>query len=204
MRLRSTAKRGRSGCPAARCTTCKSRPRTPDSSARRSRWSAAATSRRMRRGSKGCSQGGRPGRMRTSSSSILRPCCSPPEWRALCAKGRGLRATLSRRGERLGHWTNSSSLAVIEPVGVLGEIAAAKREFDGPILAKDFFIDPRQVPEARNAGADAVLVMLSLLDDEHAREIIAEARRFGMDALVEVHDEAETARALALGAPLIG
>jgi indole-3-glycerol phosphate synthase / phosphoribosylanthranilate isomerase len=88
--------------------------------------------------------------------------------------------------------------------GSLDDLAAARAEFDGPILAKDFFIDPRQVPEARIAGADAVLVMLSLLDDGHAREIIAEARRFGMDALVEVHDEAEMARALALGAPLIG
>ena len=78
------------------------------------------------------------------------------------------------------------------------------REFDGPILAKDFFIDPRQVAEARIAGADAVLVMLSLLDDDAARAMIAEARRFGMDALVEVHDEAEMRRALALGAPLIG
>jgi indole-3-glycerol phosphate synthase/phosphoribosylanthranilate isomerase len=46
--------------------------------------------------------------------------------------------------------------------------------------------------------------MLSLLDDEAAREMIAEARRFGMDALVEVHDEAEMRRAIALGAPLIG
>ncbi len=58
--------------------------------------------------------------------------------------------------------------------------------------------------EARIAGADAVLVMLSLLDDDAARAMIAEARRFGMDALVEVHDEAEMRRALALGAPLIG
>ena len=49
-----------------------------------------------------------------------------------------------------------------------------------------------------------MLVMLSLLDDEAARAMIAEARRFGMDALVEVHDEAEMRRALALGAPLIG
>src|SRR4029079_1682213 len=54
------------------------------------------------------------------------------------------------------------------------------------------------------AGADAILVMLSLLDDAAARAMIAEARRFGMDALVEVHDEAEMGRALALGAPLIG
>ena len=88
--------------------------------------------------------------------------------------------------------------------GSLDDLAAARAEFDGPILAKDFFIDPRQVAEARIAGADAVLVMLSLLDDGAAKEIIAEARRFGMDALVEVHDEAEMHRALALGAPLIG
>ena len=88
--------------------------------------------------------------------------------------------------------------------GSLDDLAAARGAFEGPILAKDFFIDPRQVAEARIAGADAVLVMLSLLDDEQAREMIAEARRLGMDALVEVHDEPEMRRALALGAPLIG
>jgi indole-3-glycerol phosphate synthase / phosphoribosylanthranilate isomerase len=88
--------------------------------------------------------------------------------------------------------------------GSLDDVTAARGEFDGPILAKDFFIDPRQVAEARIAGADAVLVMLSLLDDRAALEIIAETRRFGMDSLVEVHDEPEMRRALALGAPLIG
>jgi indole-3-glycerol phosphate synthase/phosphoribosylanthranilate isomerase len=88
--------------------------------------------------------------------------------------------------------------------GSLDDLAAARRQFDGPILAKDFFIDLRQVAEARIAGADAVLVMLSLLDDAEARVMIDEARRFGMDSLVEVHDEAEMLRALALGAPLIG
>jgi len=88
--------------------------------------------------------------------------------------------------------------------GSLADLAAARRHFDGPILAKDFFIDLRQVAEARISGADAILVMLSLLEDEAARAMIAEARRFGMDALVEVHDEAEMRRALALGAPLIG
>ena len=88
--------------------------------------------------------------------------------------------------------------------GSLADLTAARAEFDGPILAKDFFIDPRQVPEARIDGADAILVMLSLLDDTAARAMIAEARRFGMDALVEVHDEAEMRRALSLGATLIG
>jgi len=88
--------------------------------------------------------------------------------------------------------------------GSLADLAAARSQFDGPILAKDFFLDPRQVAEARIAGADAVLVMLSLLDDAAAREIVAEARRLDMDALVEVHDASEMRRALALGARVIG
>ncbi len=88
--------------------------------------------------------------------------------------------------------------------GSLDDLTAARSEFDGPILMKDFVIEKRQVAESRIAGADALLVMLSLLGDHEAREIIAEARRFGMDALVEVHDESEMRRALSLGAPLIG
>jgi indole-3-glycerol phosphate synthase/phosphoribosylanthranilate isomerase len=88
--------------------------------------------------------------------------------------------------------------------GSLEDLAAARAEFDGPILAKDFFVDLRQVAEARIAGADAILVMLSLLDDSAARVMIDEARRFGMEALVEVHDESEMRRALALAAPVIG
>ena len=88
--------------------------------------------------------------------------------------------------------------------GSLDDLAAARTAFDGPILAKDFFIDPRQVAEARIAGADAVLVMLSVLGDGDARAMIAEAARLGMDSLVEVHDEREMCRATALGAELIG
>jgi indole-3-glycerol phosphate synthase/phosphoribosylanthranilate isomerase len=88
--------------------------------------------------------------------------------------------------------------------GSLDDLATVRREFKGPILAKDFVIDVRQVPEARLHGADAVLVMLSVLDDPDAAEVMAEARRLGMDALVETHDEAEVARAVALGAEIIG
>jgi indole-3-glycerol phosphate synthase/phosphoribosylanthranilate isomerase len=88
--------------------------------------------------------------------------------------------------------------------GSYEDLAAVRAVFDGPILAKDFVIDPRQVPEARRHGADAVLVMLSVLSDPEAREIIAEAERLRMDVLVEAHDEAEVRRAVALGAPLIG
>lgn len=88
--------------------------------------------------------------------------------------------------------------------GSFEDLAAVRREFDGPILAKDFVIDPRQVPEARIHGADAVLVMLSVLEDHEAAEVIAEARRLGMDALVETHTEEEVRRALALGAEIVG
>ncbi len=88
--------------------------------------------------------------------------------------------------------------------GSYADLVAARAAFDGPILAKDFVIDPRQVPEARGHGADAVLVILAVLDDAAAQAVIDEAARFGMDVLVEVHDEAEMRRAVALGAPLIG
>ena len=88
--------------------------------------------------------------------------------------------------------------------GSYEDLAAVRAEFAGPILAKDFVIDPRQVPEARIHGADAVLVMLSVLDDDEAAGVMAEARRLGMDVLVEAHDEAEVRRALALGAEIVG
>ncbi len=88
--------------------------------------------------------------------------------------------------------------------GSLGDLAAARRAFPGPLLAKDFIVDARQVAEARLHGADAVLAILSLLDDGEAAVILHEAWRLGMDVLVEAHDSAEVERAVALGATLIG
>ena len=88
--------------------------------------------------------------------------------------------------------------------GSLDDLRAVRAAFDGPVLAKDFVVDPRQVVEARIAGADAVLAMLSVLGDAEARAMIEEARLLGMDVLVEAHDVAEVRRAVALGAPLIG
>ena len=88
--------------------------------------------------------------------------------------------------------------------GSLADLAAARAGFDGPILAKDFVVDIRQIAEARIAGADAVLAILSVLDDDEARGVMAEAKRLAMNVLVEVHDETEMRRAVALGAPLIG
>jgi indole-3-glycerol phosphate synthase len=73
-----------------------------------------------------------------------------------------------------------------------------------PVIRKDFLVDPWQVAESRALGADAILVILAMVDDALAAALMAEAERFGMDALVEVHNAAEMARAQVLGATLVG
>jgi indole-3-glycerol phosphate synthase len=83
-------------------------------------------------------------------------------------------------------------------------LAAAREAVALPCIRKDFLVDPWQVAESRALGADCILVILSMVDDSLAAELLAEARRFGMDALVETHDEAEMARAAKLGATLVG
>jgi indole-3-glycerol phosphate synthase/phosphoribosylanthranilate isomerase len=88
--------------------------------------------------------------------------------------------------------------------GSLDDLRTVRALFEGPILAKDFIVAPEQVSEARAAGADAVLAMLSVLTDEEAASVMAEAARLAMDVIVEVHDEAELKRALALGAAIVG
>ncbi len=83
-------------------------------------------------------------------------------------------------------------------------LVAARAATRLPVLRKDFMLEPYQVAEARAWGADAVLVIMAMVDDLTAAALIAGARAWGMDALVEVHDEKELARALPLGADLIG
>jgi len=73
-----------------------------------------------------------------------------------------------------------------------------------PLLRKDFIIDERQMPEAIAAGADAVLLIVAILDDARLRRFHELATGAGLAALVEVHDEGELDRALAAGATLIG
>ena len=73
-----------------------------------------------------------------------------------------------------------------------------------PCLRKEFLVDPWQVAESRALGADAILVILAMVDDALAANLMREAVRWGMDALVEVHDEAEMARAVDLGATFVG
>jgi indole-3-glycerol phosphate synthase len=88
--------------------------------------------------------------------------------------------------------------------GCDAHLSAARAAVALPVLRKDFLLDPYQIVEARAIGADAVLVILAAVDDGCARELVATATELAMDVLVEVHDEAEMARAAALGAALIG
>lgn len=86
--------------------------------------------------------------------------------------------------------------------GTLEDVAAA-RTAGIPVLRKDFVLDALQVIESRAAGADAVLVIVRIAS-ERVGELVALTRSLGMDALVEVHDEADVEIAVDAGADLIG
>lgn len=83
-------------------------------------------------------------------------------------------------------------------------LAAARDATALPCLRKDFLVDPWQVAESRALGADCILIILAMIDDVVAAELMAEAERLGMDALIETHDEAEMERACRLGGDLVG
>jgi indole-3-glycerol phosphate synthase len=88
--------------------------------------------------------------------------------------------------------------------GSLADLLAVRAAVDVPLLRKDFMVSDYQVLEARAAGADLVLLIVAALDDPTLRRLHDLAGELGLTVLVEVHDEAETERAVALGAPLIG
>ncbi len=83
-------------------------------------------------------------------------------------------------------------------------LTAVRKGVDLPILRKDFLLDPYQVVEARAIGADAVLVILAMVDDALAAELCAAAREMGLSILPEVHDVRELERALRLDTRLVG
>jgi indole-3-glycerol phosphate synthase len=113
-------------------------------------------------------------------------------------------ATLVTAYERGG----ASALSVLTEQpnfgGTLADLTAARRLAALPLLRKDFIVDEYQLLEARLAGADAVLLIVAALSDTELASLHATARELGLDVLVEVHDSTEVARALNVGAELIG
>jgi indole-3-glycerol phosphate synthase len=88
--------------------------------------------------------------------------------------------------------------------GSLADLETARSAAAIPVLRKDFTIDPLHVIEARAAGADAVLLIVRILNDRTLAALHAEAHALGMAVLVEVHDRAELARALSVEPEVVG
>ena len=113
-------------------------------------------------------------------------------------------ARLARQYERGG----AAALSVLTDrdffQGSLEDLKTARAVCSLPLIRKDFTIAERHVIEAAAAGADAILLIVAILDDAELRGFRELARTFAMDALVEVHDAAELDRAIACGAEIIG
>jgi indole-3-glycerol phosphate synthase/phosphoribosylanthranilate isomerase len=88
--------------------------------------------------------------------------------------------------------------------GTIDDLRAARAATDAPLLGKGFFSTEEHLRELRDAGADAVLLILRDLDDATTAHLLASAQELGMDALVEAHDADELQRAMQLDAPVIG
>jgi indole-3-glycerol phosphate synthase len=89
-------------------------------------------------------------------------------------------------------------------LGDLAYLDVARSNSTRPILRKDFLFAPYQIVQAAAYGADAVLLIVAGLSDDALRELTAEATRFRLDTLVEVHDQEELERALTIGASVVG
>ncbi len=84
------------------------------------------------------------------------------------------------------------------------DLRTARRLVSLPLLRKDFTLDEYQIHEAAALGADAILLIVAMLDQQTLGALLKAAGQIGVAALVEVHDEAELERALAVGATVIG
>ena len=111
---------------------------------------------------------------------------------------------LARAYERGGATCLSVLTDAVSFQGSSDHLICARAAVSLPVLRKDFMLDPYQVVESRAIGADCILVILAMLDDHCAASLMTAAREWGMDAIVEVHDEAETRRAVNLDADIIG
>ena len=102
----------------------------------------------------------------------------------------------------------ASALSVLTDAGYFGgspeDLRAARAAVALPVLRKDFTVRDEDVDAARAMGADAVLLIVAALDDAELKSLHGRVEALGMAALVEVHDEAELARALDAGADVVG
>jgi indole-3-glycerol phosphate synthase/phosphoribosylanthranilate isomerase len=141
---------------------------------------------------------------------------------ALAAPGLGAIAEVKRRSPSAGdlrpdadparlaaQFANAGAAAISVLVderfgGSVDDLRAARAATAAPLLAKGFFTEEADLRELRDAGADAVLLLLRDLDDGRASALLAATRELGVDALVEAHDAEELQRAVALDAEVIG
>jgi indole-3-glycerol phosphate synthase len=141
---------------------------------------------------------------------------------ALAAPGLGAIAEIKRRSPSLGDirpgaepgpiaaaYAQAGAAAVSVLVderfgGDWDDLRAARAATEAPLLAKGFFSTDEHLRTAKDAGADAILLLLRDLDDGPMRRLMGVAEELGLDTLVEAHDAEELARAAALAAPVIG
>ena len=141
---------------------------------------------------------------------------------ALGAPGLGAIAEIKRRSPSAGDLRPDADPARIAPAyaragatavsvlvdecfaGTWDDLRAARAASDVPLLAKGFFSTADDLRTAKEAGADAVLLLLRDLDDQTVRALMAQAEDLGLDTLVEAHDAEELDRGIALGAPVLG
>ena len=135
---------------------------------------------------------------------------------ALAAPGLGAIAEIKRRSPSAGELRGDADPALLAAQfadngaaalsvlvddrfgGSLDDLRAARAATELPLLGKGFFTEEADLAELKAAGADAALILLRDVDDTRARALLAEARRLGLDALVEAHDAEELERAIAL------
>jgi indole-3-glycerol phosphate synthase/phosphoribosylanthranilate isomerase len=141
---------------------------------------------------------------------------------ALAQPGLGAIAEIKRRSPSAGDLRPDADPAVIAPAyaaagaaaisvlvderfgGTWDDLRAARAATTAPLLAKGFFSTDEHLETARDAGADAALLLLRDLDDSQVAHLMQVAARLGLDTLVEAHDAEELDRGIALGAPVLG
>jgi indole-3-glycerol phosphate synthase len=127
---------------------------------------------------------------RSPSAGIIREDLEPGERAVLYAEHGAAAISVLTDGPHFG--------------GSVTDLRLAASKVTVPILRKDFILDELQIVEARAAGAAAVLLIVRALSPERLRSLLTSARCAGLDALVEVHTEAELTRALEAGADIVG